>query len=81
MLSKNDIKDIKSLEQKKFRTAKGLFVAEGHKLVNELLGKFRCVLAVATNEWDRFGSVLIMTILYAAKKIIWTFGITLMKTP
>lgn len=56
MLSKNDIKDIKSLEQKKFRTAKGLFVAEGHKLVNELLGKFRCMLAVATNEWDRFGS-------------------------
>lgn len=58
MLSKNDIKEIKSLEQKKFRTAKGLFVAEGHKLVNELLGKFECVLAVATNKWNQSGKYI-----------------------
>jgi TrmH family RNA methyltransferase len=51
MLSKNDIKNIKSLELKKFRDEKKLFVAEGHKLVGELLGVFRCVLLVATNEW------------------------------
>lgn len=51
MLSKNDIKNIKSLELKKFRDEKGLFVAEGHKLVGELSGKFRCVLLVATAEW------------------------------
>lgn len=56
MLSKNDIKEIKSLEQKKFRTAKGLFVAEGHKLVDELLGRFDCVLAIATDKWNRTGS-------------------------
>lgn len=56
MLSKNDIKEIKALEQKKFRSANGLFVAEGHKLVNELLGVFECVLAAATPEWDRFGN-------------------------
>lgn len=51
MLSKNDIKNIKSLEQKKFRDEKGLFVAEGHKLVGELLGVFKCVLVVGTQEW------------------------------
>lgn len=51
MLSKNDIKNIKSLELKKFRDEKGLFVAEGHKLVGELLGVFKCVLLVATDEW------------------------------
>ena len=51
MLSKNDIKNIKSLEQKKFRDEKRLFVAEGHKLVGELLGKFKCVLLAATEEW------------------------------
>lgn len=51
MLSKNDIKNIKSLELKKFRDEKRLFVAEGHKLVGELLGKFKCILLVATDEW------------------------------
>ena len=51
MLSKNDIKNIKSLDLKKFRDEKRLFVAEGHKLVGELLGVFRCVLLVATDEW------------------------------
>ena len=51
MLSKNDIKNIKSLELKKFRDEKRLFVAEGHKLVGELLGVFKCVLLVATQEW------------------------------
>lgn len=51
MLSRNDIKIIKSLELKKFRDEKGLFVAEGHKLVGELLGEFSCVLVAATQEW------------------------------
>ncbi len=51
MLSKNDIKNIKSLELKKFRDEKGLFVAEGHKLVGELLGVFDCILLAATDEW------------------------------
>lgn len=51
MLSKNDIKNIKSLERKKFREEKGLFVAEGHKLVSELTGKFRCILIAATPQW------------------------------
>ena len=51
MLSKNDIKNIKSLEKKKFRDEKQLFVAEGHKLAGELLGVFDCVLLAATREW------------------------------
>lgn len=37
MLSKIRIKQIRSLEQRKYRRAEGLFVAEGHKLVGELL--------------------------------------------
>jgi len=37
MLSKNDIKSIKALSQKKFRDESGLFVVEGEKLVGELL--------------------------------------------
>ncbi len=37
MLSKNDIKQVKQLEQKKFRKELGLFVAEGPKVVGDLL--------------------------------------------
>lgn len=51
MLSKNDIKIIKSLEHKKFREEKKLFVAEGHKLVGELLGIYDCILVAASNDW------------------------------
>jgi TrmH family RNA methyltransferase len=37
MLSKNEIKDIQSLRVKKFRDKEQLFIAEGPKVVNELL--------------------------------------------
>ena len=37
MLTTNNIKNIKSLQQKKYRTQVGLFVAEGHRLVSDLL--------------------------------------------
>lgn len=37
MLSKNEIKDIQSLRQKKFREERQLFTAEGPKVVSELL--------------------------------------------
>ena len=37
MVPKNQIKLVTSLQQKKYRTQHGLFVAEGVKLVNELL--------------------------------------------
>lgn len=51
MLSKNKIKYIKSLDLKKNRKKDNVFVAEGHKLVGELLGKFHCVLLVAKDTW------------------------------
>ena len=51
MLSRNDIKLIKSLEHKKFRQENNLFVAEGPKLVGELLGKFSCPMLFATRQW------------------------------
>ena len=51
MLSKNKIKYIKSLDLKKNRKKDDIFVAEGHKLVGELLGKFPCVLLVAKDSW------------------------------
>lgn len=37
MLSKNEIKEIRALGQKKFREERGLFVVEGEKLVEEAL--------------------------------------------
>ena len=36
-LSKNDIKFLKSLQQKKFRDLEGLFIVEGEKLTEEIL--------------------------------------------
>ena len=44
MLSKNKIKYIRSLELKKKRKEEQVFVAEGHKLVGDLLGYFPCKL-------------------------------------
>lgn len=46
MLSKNKQKLIRSLDRKKNRDAEGLFLAEGPKLVTELLAHFRCRLLV-----------------------------------
>lgn len=51
MLSKNKIKYIRSLELKKNRKEESVFVAEGHKLVGDLLGNFHCCLLIATSLW------------------------------
>jgi RNA methyltransferase, TrmH family len=51
MISKSKIKLIKSLEQKKFRDETGLFVAEGTKLVLDLLTVFKCTILAGTREW------------------------------
>lgn len=51
MLSKNKIKHIRSLEQKKHRTESGTFVAEGNKLVADLLPAFACEWLAATPSW------------------------------
>lgn len=50
-LSKNKIKYIRSLKEKKFRTEYGTFVAEGNKLVGDLLPHMKCQLLVATSSF------------------------------
>lgn len=51
MISKNRIKFIRGLELKKKRIQEGLFVAEGRKLVGELLEAFECIYIAANEEW------------------------------
>ena len=52
MISKNQIKYVRQLEQKKFRKAENLFIAEGHKVVGDLLAAgFRPTQIFATREW------------------------------
>ena len=41
MISKNQIKIIRQLEQKKFRRLRNCFVAEGPKVVGDLLHHYR----------------------------------------
>ncbi len=50
-LSRNKIKLIRSLKEKKFRDELQLFVAEGDKLVSELLKNSRCYFLAALQEW------------------------------
>ena len=49
-LSKNKIKWVRSLQQKKQRDAEGVFVAEGHKCVEELRNAFELVLLVTPDN-------------------------------
>ncbi|MDR1121840.1 MAG: RNA methyltransferase [Dysgonamonadaceae bacterium] len=51
MLSKSNIKFIKSLGQKKYRAETHFFLAEGNKLVNDLIPCFDCELLIATATW------------------------------
>lgn len=51
MISKAKIKYIHSLEQKKNRKAEGVFVAEGPKVVGDLLETMKPRLVVATEQW------------------------------
>ena len=53
MLSKKIVKYIQSLTQKKFRDADGVFIAEGPKVVGELLEieKMKCRLICAEKSW------------------------------
>lgn len=53
MISRNQIKFIKSLRQKKYRERYGLFVVEGEKLVGEFLkSDFEIKNIYATNQWE-----------------------------
>ena len=52
MISKNQLKEVRQLELKKFRTANGLFVAEGPKVVGDLLAVMPARQVFATPEWN-----------------------------
>ncbi|WP_102408150.1 RNA methyltransferase [Parabacteroides bouchesdurhonensis] len=51
MLSKNKVKYIHSLELKKFRNEYNAFIAEGNKLVADMLPAFDCELLLAKPSW------------------------------
>jgi len=52
MLSKNRIKELQSLSQKKFRNANKLFLAEGDKIVFELIkSDFPIIELICTEKW------------------------------
>ena len=48
MLSKAELKTIRSLHEAKGRTAEGSFIAEGLKVIEELLGAFPCSLLIVS---------------------------------
>lgn len=52
MISKNQQKYIRQLEQKKYRRRERIFVAEGTKVVGDLLQHYRSVDIFATAEWQ-----------------------------
>lgn len=52
MISKNELKYIQSLCQKKQRSAEGVFIAEGPKLAEELMASnYRIIKGYATADW------------------------------
>jgi TrmH family RNA methyltransferase len=51
MLSKSKIKYIRSLEMRKFRMLHNTFVAEGNKLVADMIGAFECEWMLAKTSW------------------------------
>ena len=51
MISKNQFKYIRQLEQKKYRRREGLFVAEGTKVVGDLLQRYQPKVIYATHEY------------------------------
>lgn len=51
MISKNMIRTVRSLEMKKNRKREGLFVAEGPKVVGDMIGNYKAHAIIATDEW------------------------------
>ena len=51
MISKNQIKYIRQLELKKFRKRENCFVAEGPKVVGDLMRQYQPTAIFATDEW------------------------------
>ena len=57
MISKNQIKYIRQLELKKFRKREGVFVAEGPKVVGDLMKRYQPIALFATPDWPQLSSV------------------------
>ena len=57
MISKNQIKYIRQLELKKFRKREKCFVAEGPKVVGDLMRRDQPIAIFATEEWQKEASV------------------------
>ena len=51
MISKNQVKLIRQLEQKKYRQREGLFVAEGPKVVGDLMRRWQPAAVFATDDY------------------------------
>lgn len=62
MLSKNRIKLIRSLEKKKARIEEGLFVAEGPKMMEEMLPEWKPVYLACTELWAEANRCLLKTL-------------------
>ena len=59
MISKNQIKYIRQLELKKFRKREKCFVAEGPKVVGDLMRRFHPKAVFATSEWNQGDKILV----------------------
>ena len=62
MISKNQIKFIRQLETKKFRSRESLFVAEGPKVVGDLLRRYKAKAIYATDEWNPADSISVSSV-------------------
>ncbi|MDR2145364.1 MAG: hypothetical protein LBE91_02755 [Tannerella sp.] len=51
MFCKAKIKEIKALEFKKFRDESGLFVAEGNKVIDDMIHSFEYEWIIANSSW------------------------------
>jgi len=73
MLSKNKIKFVQSLHRKKIRDEKGLFIAEGDKLIQQLIGAnfaFHSIFTSNLNHsYEKFSGEIILTNYDEIKKI------------
>jgi len=80
MISKNKIKFIRSLEKKKFRNETGYFLAEGNKLIADILPFFECECLIAKSSWLAMqGDVMAKELFIAEEGDI--EKISLLKTP
>ena len=62
MISKNQLKLVRLLEQKKYRRREGLFVAEGTKVVGDLLERFKPQAVFATPDWQAPEGIMPQTV-------------------